>query len=68
MSSPTSNVRPAPDPLLVAIADYALGYRVESPDALDTARWWLLDTLACGILALAIPGLHQAARAGRFRA
>ncbi len=55
MSSPISNVRPPADPLLLELADYALGYHVESKEALDTARWCLADTLACGILALAYP-------------
>lgn len=50
-----SNVRPPPDPLLVDLADYALHYRAPSEEALDTARWCLADTLACGILALAYP-------------
>jgi 2-methylcitrate dehydratase len=55
MSAPVSNVRPAPDPLIVAIADYALEGRITGDEALETARWCLLDTLACGILALAYP-------------
>jgi len=55
MSTPISNVRPAPDPLLVELADYALDARITSDEALDTARWCLADTLACGILALAYP-------------
>jgi 2-methylcitrate dehydratase len=55
MSSHISNVRPAPDPLLVELADYTLGYPVASEEALDTARWCLADTLACGIMALAYP-------------
>ena len=55
MSSPISNVRPPPDPLILAIADYALAGPAPTPEALDTARWCLLDTLACGILALAYP-------------
>ncbi len=55
MSAPISNVRPPPDPLIAALADYALNYRVESEEALDTARWCLLDTLACGFLALEYP-------------
>ena len=32
------NDRPDYDRLLQTLADYALGYRVESPEALDTAR------------------------------
>ncbi len=55
MSAPISNVRPAPDALLTAIADYALGAAITSDEALDTARWCLADTLACGIMALAYP-------------
>ncbi|MCF7687913.1 MAG: bifunctional 2-methylcitrate dehydratase/aconitate hydratase [Cephaloticoccus sp.] len=55
MSSPISNVRPAPDPLVAAIADYVLNVEITSAEALDTARWCLADTLACGIMALAYP-------------
>jgi 2-methylcitrate dehydratase len=55
MSASISNVRPPPDPLLAELADYALGYTTPSAEALDTARWCLADTLACGILALAYP-------------
>jgi len=55
MSSPISNVRPAPDPLIAALADYALDASITSDEALDTARWCLADTLACGIMALAYP-------------
>jgi 2-methylcitrate dehydratase len=55
MSAPISNVRPPPDPLLIELAEYALGYDAPSDEALDTARWCLLDTLACGIMALQFP-------------
>jgi len=55
MSAHISNVRPPPDPLLVDLANYALSPAVPSPEALDTARWCLADTLACGIMALAYP-------------
>jgi 2-methylcitrate dehydratase len=55
VSSHISNVRPAPDPLLVDLADYALNFKVKSEEALDTARWCLADTLACGIMALQYP-------------
>ncbi len=55
MSAPISNVRPATDALLVTLADYALNFSTPSEEALDTARWCLLDTLACGIMALAYP-------------
>ena len=55
MPAPVSNVRPPPDALLAEIADYALNYDSPSAEALDTARWCLLDTLACGIMALKYP-------------
>ena len=55
MSSSISNVRPPPDTLLATLADYALDSTTPSDEALDTARWCLLDTLACGIMALAYP-------------
>jgi 2-methylcitrate dehydratase len=55
MSSPISNVRPAPDPLIAELADYARNAKISRDEALDTARWCLADTLACGIMALAYP-------------
>src|SRR3954465_9090137 len=55
MSSPISNVRPAPDALITQLADYALNAKITSDEAYDTARWCLADTLACGIMALAYP-------------
>jgi len=50
-----SNVRPKPDPVLVDIADYVLKYRVASAEALQTARYCLMDTLGCGFEALEYP-------------
>ncbi len=47
--------RPAPDRLLTEIADYVLGYGGESPEARRIARYCLMDTLGCGILALGFP-------------
>ena len=55
MSAPISNLRPPPDPLLSELADYVLTYTTPGAEALDTARWCLADTLACGIMALAYP-------------
>ncbi|MGR4067538.1 2-methylcitrate dehydratase [Billgrantia sp. C5P2] len=49
------NVRPDYDPELQKIADYVLDYRIESDEALDTARNCLIDTLGCGLLALRFP-------------
>jgi 2-methylcitrate dehydratase len=50
-----TNVRQDPDDLLNTIADYALNYEVDSEEALLTARYCLMDTLGCGILALSFP-------------
>jgi 2-methylcitrate dehydratase len=47
--------RPAPDKLLTEIADYALRDDVESAEARRIARYCLMDTLGCGILALGFP-------------
>lgn len=49
------NQRPDYDPELQAIADYVLNYRVQSEEALNTARLCLMDTLGCGLLALRFP-------------
>lgn len=50
-----SAMRPDPDTVLVDIADYVDGYRVESLAALETARYCLMDSLACGFQALDYP-------------
>jgi 2-methylcitrate dehydratase len=47
--------RPAPDRVLVDIAAYACDAVIESPVAYETARYCLMDTLACGFQALAFP-------------
>jgi len=52
VSAPTSAVRPAPDRVLAAIADYVCGDAAFSDDAYVTARYCLLDALGCGIAAL----------------
>ncbi|WP_242392360.1 bifunctional 2-methylcitrate dehydratase/aconitate hydratase [Anaeromyxobacter oryzisoli] len=48
------NARPAPDPELVAIADY-VARPIGSAEAYDTARHCLMDTLGTGLLALRFP-------------
>ena len=55
MSSAESNIRPEPDKILVEIADYAANYVSDSREAIDTARYNLLDTIGCGLLALRFP-------------
>ena len=53
---PTNAARPEPDALLQQIADYTLSTeRITSDEAFDTARLCLMDTLGCGLLALAYP-------------
>ena len=47
--------RPDPDAVLIAIAEYARNYVVSSTTAYDTARFCLMDTLACGFQALHYP-------------
>jgi 2-methylcitrate dehydratase len=47
--------RPDPDAILTAIADYALSFKIESELAYETAAYCLMDTLACGFLALKYP-------------
>jgi 2-methylcitrate dehydratase len=49
------NERPAPDALLVTIAEYVTNYNVASSEAYNTARNCLIDTLGCGLLALRFP-------------
>lgn len=49
------NERPDPDQILVDIADYVSNYKVQSEEAYTTARYCLMDTLGCGLLALRFP-------------
>lgn len=55
MSTEVSNIRPEPDKILVDIADYAANYVSTGREAIDTARYDLIDTLGCGLLALRYP-------------
>lgn len=50
-----STVRPDPDRSMVDIADYVVDYRIGSQEAYDTARYMLLDSLACAMLAMKFP-------------
>src|SRR5260370_11999125 len=47
--------RPGPDAALVAIADYAQSFKITSTQAYETARYCLMETLACGFQALKYP-------------
>lgn len=57
MTSPTAdlNIRPEPDRELVDIADYVMDYVIESDEAFDTARYDLMDSMGCAMLALRYP-------------
>lgn len=50
-----SNIRQQPDQVLVDIAEYVADYVVASEEAMETARFCLMDTLGCGFLALRYP-------------
>src|SRR5438094_1505433 len=54
-----SALRPAPDGVLSAIADYARNFTVESQPAYQTARYCLMDSLACALQALKIPACRK---------
>ncbi|HEU4813474.1 MAG TPA: bifunctional 2-methylcitrate dehydratase/aconitate hydratase [Xanthomonadaceae bacterium] len=50
-----SAARPAPDQPMVDIADYVIDHAIDSQEAFDTARYMLLDSLACAMLAMKFP-------------
>jgi 2-methylcitrate dehydratase len=50
-----ANLRPDPDPELVAIADYVCDVEIDSAEAMTTARHCLMDSLGCALLALQYP-------------
>ncbi len=54
-----SNGRAAWDALLVDIVDYVRDARIDSPLAFQTAHYCLLDTLGCGLEALAFPACSK---------
>jgi len=47
--------RPAADQPLVDIADYVTGYQIDSDEAYRTARYMLMDSLACAMLTMGFP-------------
>jgi 2-methylcitrate dehydratase len=50
-----SAVRPQPDQAMTDIADYVVDYRIDSKEAYETARYMLLDSLGCAMLAMKFP-------------
>ena len=55
MSADISNLRPAPDQVIVDIANYVIDDEISSSEAYDNARHCLMDTLGCGFEALDYP-------------
>ena len=51
----SNNIRPPFDKVITDMTEYVLNYKINSSEAIDTARYCLLDSLACGFLALAYP-------------
>jgi 2-methylcitrate dehydratase len=49
------NLRPAADRELSAIADYVTSYKIDSALAYSTARYCLMDSIGCAMLALQYP-------------
>ncbi|MFT7563582.1 MAG: 2-methylcitrate dehydratase [Bacteroidia bacterium] len=47
--------RPEPDQELQDIADFVCSYAVDSDEAYETARYCLMDSLACSLLAMNFP-------------
>ncbi len=61
MSSPSAdaNLRPPPDGELVDVARYVARETIASGVAYETARYCLMDALACGFLALHFPACRR---------
>jgi 2-methylcitrate dehydratase len=55
MSAHTDVVPTQADPLLTEIIDYVYGPSIQSELAWETARWCLMDSLGCAMLALKFP-------------
>ena len=54
-----SSNRPDPDSIITAIADYVLDPKIENELAYNTARYCLLDSLGCAMLALEYPACRK---------
>ncbi|HET9484424.1 MAG TPA: bifunctional 2-methylcitrate dehydratase/aconitate hydratase [Xanthomonadales bacterium] len=50
-----SAVRPEPDAPLLDIANYVADFEVTSTEAYETARYCLLDSIACALMAMRFP-------------
>ena len=54
-STVETNVRPDPDELIQKIANYVHDYNITNNEAISTAKYCLMDTIGCGLLALTFP-------------
>ena len=54
-SAVETNVRPNPDDLILKIANYVHDYEIKNDEAINTAKYCLMDTIGCGLLALTFP-------------
>ncbi len=54
-STVETNVRPNPDDLILKIANYVHDYEIKNDKAINTAKYCLMDTIGCGLLALTFP-------------
>lgn len=52
MSNVEANIRPEYDKIIQNITEYIFHYEINSELAFDTARYCLMDSIGCGILAL----------------
>src|SRR4051794_1703867 len=59
VSDSTLNVRPPFDPLITQLAEYAADAIIDSHEPFETARYCLMDTLGCGLLALNYPACSK---------
>ena len=50
-----TNVRPNPDDLILKIVNYVHDYEIKNDEAINTAKYCLMDTIGCGLLALSFP-------------
>ncbi len=54
-----ANVRANPDKEFVTIADYVADFHIKSPVAYQTARYCLMDSIGCALLALQYPACRK---------
>lgn len=55
MSFVEQNVRPDYDKVICDIAEYVMQYKMSSAEAMETAHYCLMDSLACAMMALKFP-------------